>query len=84
MKVGDMVRYKGWIQYTDAVKHFSSTDPVGLVVDQKSNGNEFHHRIRVMWMSTEPPIQAKALSIKGGKITTWVHPKHFEVINESR
>jgi len=37
-----------------------------------------------MWMGETIPIQASVLSISGDRITTWVSPKHFEVISESR
>lgn len=72
MKVGDLVRYRGWLA--------SSTPPYGLVIDQASPDNQFHHRIRVMWIGEKIPIQAKVLSTKASRITTWVRPKSFEVV----
>ena len=84
MNVGDMVRYRGWFQNSDTARHFSGADPVGLVIEQVSEDDDFHHRIRVMWIGEKLPVQARALSTNGKRVTTWVHPKHFEVINESR
>lgn len=79
-----MVRYKGWVQEADVIKYMSKKDPIGLVVEQRSPDDDFHHRIRVMWIGEEIPIQASALSTSGNRITTWVKPKCFEVIGESR
>jgi len=75
MKVGDLVRYRGWNQ--------SPGGPMGIVVDQVSSQSWFHHRIRVMWTDKVLPVQASALSTSTRRITTWVHPKHFEVISEA-
>ena len=77
MKIGDMVRYRGW-------KSTPITEPLGLVTDIRADDSDYHRRIRVMWIGEEVPIQASALSSTGGRITTWVNPKYFEVISESR
>tara|TARA_Y100000593_G_C4130808_1_gene247259 strand:+ start:46 stop:330 length:285 start_codon:yes stop_codon:yes gene_type:complete len=73
MKVGDMVRYRGWSKTT-------RNEPLALVVDQRNPDSSFHHRIRVMWVGDEVPIQASALSTEGKRVTTWVNPKYFELI----
>ena len=75
MKVGDLVVYRGWN---------TINMPIGIVIDQKWSDSSFHHRIRVMWLGHELPIQAKVLSTSNKRITTWIHPKSFEVINETK
>ena len=75
MKIGDLVKYRGWSS------QIIRSEPLGIVVDQAAPDSDFHHRIRVMWLGDEVPIQSNVLSIKGSRITTWVNPKHFEVIN---
>ena len=70
MKVGDLVQYRGW----------NDNGPLGLVVEQVSPDSDYHHRIRVAWVGDKIPIQASALSVKGSRITTWVKPKHFELV----
>lgn len=73
MKIGDLVRYKNW----------GSLQPLGLVVEQVSPNSIFHHRIRVAWVGDKLPIQASVLSTKGDRITTWVDPNKFEVVNHT-
>ncbi len=76
MKVGDLVRYKGW-------GFPLSASPLGVVVEVRSSPhNSLHDRIRVTWAGEKLPIQAKVLSVKGDRTTTWVHPKHFEVVGD--
>ncbi len=74
MKIGDLVRYK----------NLGSLQPLGLVVEQVSPNSEFHHRIRVAWVGENLPIQASVLSINGGRVTTWVDPKKFEVVSQTK
>ena len=69
--MGDLVVYTG---YNNRVNR---SCPAAIVVDVKSPDSKYHNRIRVMWVGEEIPIQAKALSINGSKITTWVRPKYF-------
>tara|TARA_X000001388_G_scaffold76742_1_gene74964 strand:+ start:659 stop:949 length:291 start_codon:yes stop_codon:yes gene_type:complete len=76
VKVGDLVRYKGWGKSM-------LQGPIGVIVDQVSSDSKYHHKIRVMWVDKTPPIQAQALSVSGDRITTWVSPKHFEVMSET-
>lgn len=76
VKVGDLVRYKGWGKAM-------LQGPLAVVVDQVSSSSSYHHKIRVMWADKTPPIQAQALSVSGERITTWVSPKHFEVVSET-
>tara|TARA_R110001583_G_scaffold12612_7_gene55821 strand:- start:5014 stop:5262 length:249 start_codon:yes stop_codon:yes gene_type:complete len=76
MQVGDLVRYMGW-------GNLINQGPMGIVVDQTSSDTSFHHRIRVMWVDNPPPVQAQALSISGERITTWVSPKHFEIVSKA-
>ena len=77
MKVGDLVIYN---PFRDIA--ISLNCPMGIVVDQRSSESKYHHRIRVMWMGSDIPINAKALSTTGKRITSWVSPKNFEVISE--
>jgi|TARA_R110001583_G_scaffold46283_1_gene145346 aromatic ring-cleaving dioxygenase len=74
VKIGDLVQYKnsGVIQ------------PLGLVVEQVSPNNAYHHRIRVAWIGEKLPIQANVFSTNGSRITTWVDPKKFEVVSHTR
>jgi hypothetical protein len=76
VKTGDLVRYKGW-------GNLINQGPMGVVVDQTCSDIDFHHRIRVLWVDNPPPIQAQALSITGERITTWVSPKHFEIVSKA-
>ena len=76
VKVGDLVRYKGWGKSM-------LQGPIAVIVDQVSPDSKYHHKIRVMWVDKTPPIQAQALSVTGDRITTWISPKHFEVISET-
>ena len=76
MKVGDLVRYKGWGTSPESC-------PIGVVVEvKKSQPGSLNDRIRVTWAGEKLPIQAKVLSVKGDRTTTWVHPKHFEVVGD--
>ncbi len=77
MKVGDLVRYRGWL----VAREPRDGGPVAIVTDQRSSDSDFHHRIRVMWLGEEIPIQAQAVSVEGARVSSWVHPKHFEVID---
>ena len=79
VKVGDLVIYNVKMYWGDIV---SLDRPMGMVVDQRSADSEYHHRIRVMWMGSDIPINAKAMSTTGERVTSWVSPKHFEVISE--
>ena len=72
MKVGDLVRYRGWGK---------NEDPLAIVVYETQTGSSFHHRIRVMWVGKEIPVQASVLSSKNSRVTTWVNPKYFEVVS---
>jgi aromatic ring-cleaving dioxygenase len=71
MKVGDLVKYRGW-----------GTEPLALVVEQKNSDSDYHHRVRIMWVGEQLPIQAKVLSTTNSRISTWISPKHFEIVNE--
>ncbi len=73
MKVGDLVRYRGW----------SSPGPIAVVIDTSGGESQYHKRIRVMWAGDEVPIQAKVISVSGDRISSWVHPKHFEIFAQS-
>lgn len=77
MKVGDLVRYRGWMNYP-------KSEPLAIVTDTRSDDSAYHARIRVMWVGEKIPIQARALSVHqdGSRITTWISPKHFEVVSE--
>ena len=73
MKVGDMVKYRGWSKA-------SKNEPMALVIDQRSQDSSFHHRIRVMWIGEKVPIQASVFSTEAKRISTWVSPKYFEIV----
>ena len=76
MKIGDLVKYKGW-------GTSPASCPLGVVVDiRDSPHGSIHDRIRVTWAGEKLPIQAKVLSVKGDRTTSWVHPKHFEVVGD--
>jgi len=77
MKVGDMVKYKGWSKQQGGC-------PLALVVEVRAADSEYHKRVRVMWTGEEVPIQARALSVSGDRLTWWVSPKHFEIVSESK
>mgnify|MGYP003116906645 CR=1 FL=1 len=69
MKIGDLVEYFS--------KHSAGQQPRALVIDERSPGNSYHHRIRVLWLGKDIPIQAHAVSVKASRISSWVHPRHF-------
>ena len=71
MKVGDLVQYR----------HGKEPRPMAIVIDESPSSSEFHRRIRVMWVGSEKPIASKVFSINGKRVSTWVHPKKFEVMN---
>ena len=73
MNTGDLVRYRGW--------KISDENPVAIVIDAKFSDSEFHKRIRVMWIGKKVPIQASVISVNGSRISTWVHPKNFILID---
>mgnify|MGYP001285549142 CR=1 FL=1 len=79
MQIGDLVMYRGWKKHAGLG---TSSCPMGVVIDQMAIDSEFHHRIRVMWIGETIPVQARVLSITGDRVTTWVKPNQFEVINE--
>ena len=70
-----MVKYRGWPKQ-------ARSEPLALVIDIRQGPSAYHNRIRVMWVDDPPPVQASALSSSGTKITTWINPKHFEVVND--
>ena len=77
MKVGDLVRYRGWTKSPDS-------GPLALVVDETQRGDsDYHKRVRVSWLGEEIPVQASVISTSGTRISMWVHPKYFEVVSES-
>ena len=76
MQVGDLVEYRGWSK--------SKNGPLAIVIEQNQVQTAYHQRIRVMWMGTTVPIQASVISTSSSRISSWVHPKYFKVISESR
>jgi hypothetical protein len=77
MNVGDLVRYRGW-------QKLYNTPPLALVVDTRHTDSDYHCRIRVMWVGDKIPIQAQVLAVGPPKrISTWISPKHFELIGSS-
>ena len=58
--------------------------PLAIVIEQNQVQTAYHQRIRVMWMGTTVPIQASVISTSSSRISSWVHPKYFKVISESR
>lgn len=71
---GKLVRY----QPPGSEKY--NTGPLALVVDSTNEDSLYHWRIRVSWLGDETPVQASSLSIKKRKITTWVKPENFIII----
>lgn len=76
MRTGDLVIYRGWGHHLR-----KGASPMGIVVDQRAEDSDFHCRVRVMWIGEEVPIQASVLSTTKARVTAWVSPKYFEVIN---
>ena len=74
MKIGDLVRYRGWTK---------GEGPMALVIYESNRSSDYHRRIRVMWIDKEIPVQAAVLSTSSSRITSWVSPKHFEVVSEA-
>ena len=74
MKIGDLVRYKSG----------KDPRPIAIVIDESPSDSDFHRRIRVMWLGGKKPTASRAFSVNGKRVSTWIHPKKFEVINESR
>lgn len=76
MKIGDLVEYRGWSKYQEG--------PLAIVLDSNKSEIHYHSRIRVMWLGESIPVQASVISTTGTRISSWVHPKYFEVIGENR
>lgn len=76
MKVGDLVRYKGWNGL------IWDSNPMGIVLDVRNSDTHYHSRIRIMWLGDEVPIQAQVFSTTGDRISSWINPKHFEIVGE--
>jgi hypothetical protein len=74
LKIGDLVRYTGYLK---------SEGPLAIVANQKYPDEDFHHRIRVFWLGENLPIQAKAFSVSGKRLSTWIHPREFSVVSKS-
>lgn len=75
MKIGDLVVFKGSINYMKNM-------PLAIVIDESNSDSEYHRRIKVMWIGEEIPIQAKVLSTTGSRFSGWCSPNKFEVVNE--
>jgi len=73
VNIGDLVRYAGW-KDTD-------TNPLALIIDVVSQDSSYHNRVRVIWLGEDVPVQASAISTTGNRISSWVHPKNFILIN---
>jgi hypothetical protein len=83
LKIGDLVRYRGWGELQP--NRFGKSGPLGVVIEMRGNDlGSIHTRIRVMWAGEEIPIQAKVLSVEGGRTTSWIHPKNFEIVCETQ
>ena len=83
MKVGDLVKYRGWRDGAPSrrLPGRRISEPLALIVEQRSADSPFHHRIRVMWIGEEIPVQAQVLAVtKPGRLSTWINPKYFELI----
>lgn len=76
MQVGDLVEYRGWSK--------TKNRPLAIVLEYTQSHSDYHKRIRVMWMGETVPIQASVISTTASRISSWVHPKYFRVISESR
>ena len=86
MNVGDLVVYKNPQVippgFLSAGRDLEQS--YAIVLQKRDSEHEVHSRIRVMWLGIEVPIQANSFSVTGRRITTWISPKYFEVVNESR
>ena len=69
--LGALVSCRGW-----------KKPALGIVIDERSPDSSFHHRVRVMWIGEKIPVAASAFSTSKGRITTWIHPKIFDVVGE--
>jgi hypothetical protein len=76
MKIGDLVRYRGWSNGSD------KPGPLALIIAVQSENSKFHKRVRVMWVGNEIPIQAQIISVSRDRFSSWCAPKHFELISE--
>ena len=86
MNVGDLVIYRN-PQVMPPGFLFAGREreqSYAIVLQKRNSTHEIHTRIRVMWLGVKVPIQAKSFSVTGRRITTWISPKYFEVVNESR
>ncbi len=72
MKVGDLVRYRGWAKNSDG--------PFAIVISQRHSESTFHHRVRVVWVGDNIPVQASVISTTGSRVSSWVSPKYFEIV----
>jgi len=78
MKVGDLVKYRGWSLELSKQRQ----EPLALVMEISSHDSEYHKRIRVMWIGEVVPIQAQVISTSGNRYSSWCSPKHFEIVNK--
>jgi len=82
VKVGDLVKYRGW-SHNASFEHVSrSRDPLAIVVQTRAEDSEYHKRIRVMWVGEEIPIQAQVVSTNGNRFSSWCSPKYFHVVSK--
>ena len=77
MKVGDLVKYRGW------QKSAASPEPLALIIEVREAKSDYHKRIRVMWIGDEVPIQAQVISVSGERISSWCAPKYFKIVEEN-
>mgnify|MGYP003126614584 CR=1 FL=1 len=86
MNVGDLVIYKNPQVMPPGYSFVDQAcdQSYAIVLQKRESKHEVHSRIRVMWLGVKVPIQAKSFSVSGRRITTWISPKYFEVVNESR
>ena len=71
IKVGDLVQ---WMEY----KHWAGEGPYAIVY--AVTGIMGNNRIRVLWLGEELPIVASSTSVKGSRLSTWIKPDKFQII----
>ena len=76
IKVGDLVVYKGWKPGLTW-----DSNPMGIVLETRHSDTHYHSRIRIMWLGETVPIQAQVFSTTGDRISSWISPKHFDIVN---
>ncbi len=81
--VGDLVVYKG--RKDEMLKRLNVSThqlPLAVVVETTNKDNNYHSRVRVMWVGKTNKAVANSMSINGSNVTTWVHPENFILVKD--